>query len=201
MLGIDMVEMQISLFIAGHFHVAPELDVHGMLGLAHFKRIADAHPHIRNLNLVSFGVNELTEQTALITDAVAVDRQVFRCGTVHKACRKTAETAVSESGIALHCGDIVVIDIKILQAFDNDVIDAEVLEVAGKRTSEQKLHGEVVYLLGILLPCCDFSILPVDRGIVAHHLAEYEVPFCRMGFLNGRTAHLYELLRKFLFEL
>ena len=151
MLCIHMIEMQIAILIAMDFHIAPELHIHGMLQLAYFPRIADPHPHIRNFYLVALIVNFLTEQTALIADAVSIHRQVLCCRTVHETRCQSAQAAIAKSCIPFHGSQVLIIDPQFFQSLGDNVIDAEVPEIACQHSAEQKLHGEVVHLLGLIL--------------------------------------------------
>ena len=61
-------------------------------------RVAVSLPIVCGFGLESV-IDALLEQAVLIAYSVAVQRKIKRCRTVQEASRKSAQTAVTESGV------------------------------------------------------------------------------------------------------
>ena len=152
-----------------------EFHQNSILVPAHRPGIAVAHPVVRHFLLESV-LEVLLEQTVLVADAIAIQRQIQRCCAVQEAGSQSAQTAVAQSGIFDNfqvCQRNAQFCKSGLSLFHH--IQHQQVVVNG--TAHQELHGEVAGTAAALV--CVHALVPV-RCDCLH---------------NGFTQRLVQLLR------
>ena len=90
-------------------------------------------------------------------------RQAVRCKGIDEAGCETAEAAVAEACIRLLVERVRKGQVKVTESFLDDLIDAEVHEVALEQAAHEELDGEIVGLLLLTLRISFVRLDPVIR--------------------------------------
>ena len=110
--------------------------------------LAAGQPEVGQLRLPA--VHQLlAEDTVFIAQGVADRRIALRGQTVEEARGQTAQTAVAETGVRLLLIEIVQLDAHLRESLAEIGFQPEVEQVIFERTAHQKLHAEIIDLLGV----------------------------------------------------
>ena len=138
-----------------------------VLRAAKLERITVFQPLIRHLHLVAV-FNFLLEHTIMVTDAAAVSRITKRCQGIQKTCCQTPQTAVSKCRIRLLILNRIEVKTQLFQCFLHCFFRTQVDDIVTKRTSHQKLHRKVIYLLC----ACLVKLLLSCNPVVDNHILD-----------------------------
>ena len=114
---------------------------HGIFFPTDRPRITVTHPIVRHFLLAAV-LEVLLEQTVLIANAIAVQRQIQCCRTVQKACSQSAQTAVAQCCIFDHF-QIRQGNAQFCKGFLCLLHHVQNQQVVVHGTSHQKFHREI----------------------------------------------------------
>src|SRR5580700_2203315 len=126
----------------------------------------------------------------LLKHAVFIAKTVAGCGKLHgghrveEARRKAAQTAVAQAGIGFLLEQIEPVDAFFSNYKLRHGIEQEVRNIVGQRAADEKLHGEVVNALGIVLFVGCFCLNPALGEDVADGMRESFEAFPGAGYLR-----------------
>ena len=129
-------------------------------------RVAVSLPIVCGFGLESV-LDALLEQTVLIAYSVAVQRKIKRCRTVQEASRKSAQTAVTESGV-LDLLEFGYIHTERFQLLSCAVKYSKTQQVVVYCTAHQKLHREIACLACIIVSRT--ALVPHGRKLLHNEL-------------------------------
>ena len=109
---------------------------------------AGGKPLVRELYLLALNYL-LAEEAVFVKERIAFSKVVLCGKRVHKAGRKSAETAVAEAGINLAGINLIEGGAEFLKHLTKLVIDAEVHRVILKCTANEELHTEIADPLAV----------------------------------------------------
>ena len=128
-----------------------KLDLRGVLGSDDLPRGAVFHPIVWKFDLIPIS-ELLLEETVLVMDAIPDGGQIEGGQRVKEAGSQAPEAAVAESHVVLLLTQFVDVETKFANRLLHILVDAGTVEAVDVEASHQKLEGEVVEPLHILVP-------------------------------------------------
>mmetsp|Transcript_6587 Transcript_6587/g.16993 ORF Transcript_6587/g.16993 Transcript_6587/m.16993 type:complete len:433 (-) Transcript_6587:446-1744(-) len=146
-------------------HVPVELHWVGHMGPLDLPRVSEGEPVVRLLLLEAVR-DHLAEHAVLVADAVAPGGQVEGGHGVEKAGGEPAQAAVTQRRVALRLLHLLQLVAEAVQGLLVRHHHAQVVKGVQKRAAHQKLHGEVVHPLRILVPDPGLRVVPpLDQAV------------------------------------
>mmetsp|Transcript_18912 Transcript_18912/g.48505 ORF Transcript_18912/g.48505 Transcript_18912/m.48505 type:complete len:250 (+) Transcript_18912:2436-3185(+) len=148
----------------------------------HLKAVLLRQPVVRHLHLTAVD-DLLLEETIVVADAVAPQRQVLRRARVQEARSETAQTAVAKGRVLLVVVELFHLEAQLLQGLLVVVLDVKVRERVLHIAADEVLRRQVVAALRILLLEVRIGVVQrldeavpngEGRGLVARLLSEVE---------------------------
>jgi hypothetical protein len=156
-------------------------------------RIARREPVLGQLVLPALG-QDLSEQSVVVADAVAVGRDLQGRHAVHKTGSKPPKTAVSEGSIGLDAAQRIEIDVELREGDANGFGQAEVADAIEQQSADQELQGEIVDALLALLVGGAGRVHPAVDDAVAHGEGGSGEPVVRARALDVLAHGIGELV-------
>ena len=100
-------------------------------------------------------------RTELVPKTIAPNWELLGRRRVEVACRETAETTVSETGVTLLVDEVLEVEAELVNAVLVLLLEAEVEERIVERAAHQELEREVVRALGRLARVVQLRLVPV----------------------------------------
>jgi len=181
---LDVVEAVVPVLA----DLAVKTDLHGLIRVALEPDLAAGQPVVGALLLPAVH-DLLLEDAVLIQDGVAGAADAGGGHTVQIAGSQTAQTAVAQACIGLLLKDGVDADIGVGQGLLCHLVQAQVQQAGLQAAAHQKLHAQVVHLLGAGANGLGLELLVV----FAHHLAADQCQRA-VDLLVGSNAQLHAVL-------
>ena len=167
---------QVAVVPAGA-NLAAEVDLLRLLQLGQQPCVAQLHPVVRQLHLLSLH-DLLLEDAQLIADGVAGGGDVQRGHAVQIAGGQTAQTAVAQAGVRLDLKNIGGLEAQLVNGVGQRIQQLQIVGVLHETAAHQELHGQVMHLppslMEGLLPRLHAALghdIPQHHGAGLHHLA------------------------------
>ena len=164
---ITFLYKMVALTVPLGLDITAKFNLGRILRAAKLERITVFQPLIRHLHLIAV-FNFLLEHTVMVTDAAAVSRITKSCQGIQKTCCQTPQTAVSKCRIRLLILNRIEVKTKLFQCFLHCFFRTQVDDIVTKRTSHQKLHRKVIYLLC----ACLVKLLLSCNPVVDNHILD-----------------------------
>jgi hypothetical protein len=132
----------------------------------------------------------LLKHAVFIAKTITARGKLHRGHGIQETGSQTAEPTVTETGVRLLLNKGEPIDVLLVDEIVQERIEQEVSHVVGDRTSDKKLHREIVNTLGIGLIVGFAGKHPALRKDVANRAGEGFVMFARGGL--GQVNHPVE---------
>ena len=158
---------QMSVVPAGA-DLAAEVDLLRLLQLGQQPRIAQLHPVVRQLHLLSLH-DLLLEDTQLIADGIAGGGDLQRGHAVQIAGGQTSQTAVAQTGVRLHVENIRRLEAQLADGGGQIVQQLQIEGVFHQAAPHEKLQRQVVHLALFLVR----RLLPRLDAALRHDVAEH----------------------------
>ena len=108
-------------------------------------RVAITPPVIRRFHLLAIS-ERLAEQAVLVVQAVAGRRLSHGGHRIKETCRQTTEAAVAQARVDFLFQQVGQVNVMRLKLIADLLIPAEVEQVVAGQATNQKLHGDIVYV-------------------------------------------------------
>ena len=158
-------------------NLAAEVYLLGLLQLGQQPRVAQLHPVVRQLHLLTLH-DLLLEDAQLIADGIARRRDLQRGHAVQIAGGQTAEAAVAQTGIRLHVENVRRPEAQLADGGGQLVQQLQIEGVFHQAAPHEELQRQVVYLplllVGRLLAGLHAALghdVAQHHGAGLHHLA------------------------------
>ncbi len=149
----------------------------------HFPRVRLGQPVVRVFGLEAV-FDRLPEHAVLVAQAVPHGRDLQRGQRFDEAGRESSEAAVAEAGVRLLFEQPEPVEVLLLGGLPDGGVEQEVHDVVRQRTSDEKLHRQVVDPLWVLSIVGVFRAHPPPREDVAHRAGNGLELFPRAGRLR-----------------
>ena len=146
--------------------LAVKADFHSLIGVALQPDLTAGQPVVGTLLLPAVH-DLLLEDAVLVQDGVAGAADAGGGHAIQVAGSQTAQTAVAQACIGLFLKNAVDADVGIGQSFPCHILEAQVEQAHFQAAAHQKLHAEVIHLLGAGANGTGLELFVV----LAHHLA------------------------------
>ena len=162
---------------------AAEVDLDGVLQRGDLPGVAVFEPAVGQLDLLAVD-DALAEQAVLIADGAAHGGQVQRGERIHEAGGQAAQAAVAQRGLGLLAQHVLHLDAQVVKRGLIVGGGAQVEHVVVQPAAGQKLDGQVVQALGLLLAALFLLKAPLLHDLVAHGGGDGLVDLLAGGFLQ-----------------
>ena len=138
----------VVLVVPALFNVAVEMNLDSLLRYLLEPNLAAGQPEVGQLRLPA--VHQLLAEDAVFIAQGVTDRRIaLRGQTVEEARGQTAQAAVAKTRVRLLLIEIVQLDAHLRESLAEIGFQPEVEQVIFERTAHQKLHAEIIDLLGV----------------------------------------------------
>ena len=158
---LDIVEAMVPVLV----DLAVEADFHSLIGVALEPDLTAGQPVVGALLLPAVH-DLLLEDAVLVQDGVAGAADIGGGHAVQIAGCQTAQTAVAQTCIGLFLKNAVQIDVSVSQCLLGNLVQTQIEQAHLQAAAHQKLHAEVVDLLGAGADSLGLELFVV----LAHHL-------------------------------
>ena len=165
-MGIDPAHAQLAFGAAIEFGAAAEADALRVFGALDLPGMAGAQPVVRLLDLLAVD-DLLPEHAVLVTDAVALHRQLQRGAAVEKTGGQPPQAAVAEAGVVFGLGQLFQLQAEPVRAWRIASVDAEVEHGIAQGAPHEKFQGEIIAALAVALVVGVAGIFPALHQTVA----------------------------------
>ncbi len=162
-----------------------QFDFDGLIRPRDLPRIGTAEPVVRLLILPAVA-DRLSEDAVFIAQPVAHRRKLHRGHRVEETGGESPQPAVSQAGVGLRVEHGWPIEVFVQDSLLDERIEQQVGHVIGQRSSDEKLHREIIDPFGILARVGFVGLNPALREHIAHRAGKGLEALARPGFSGSR---------------